>query len=438
MKAWKDFVDQQEKLLGKETTDKWLRSLKVVTFDSCNLYLEATDSFQISWFEEHLRPKIKKTFFNNNYRPIKVHLSTPHNETKPKETALKPQFFLDPDPIDEKCTFLNFIANEQNNLPYKFLVQHLNNPQSSFNPIYIYGPEGVGKTHLLMACANELLKKNLKIFYVQSKTFTNHVVRSIRLGFMDEFRKAYRNIDVLLIDDIDEFANKNATQEELFHTFNTLHVQGKQIILSAKIAPLHLEKIEPRLVSRFEWGIELKIERSNKEDLEKIILERVKSFNISFKKEVIDFLITTFNNNPKTIQQAIEALVLRTHLGGQKTTFDLSYVKDHLKDLIFQEDKKKVSLEKIISSVALYYEVDTNELLGKSQCKSISYPRQLCMYLLRNDLQISYQKISKIFSRDHSTVISSIKKIENDLTEKKDKTCQALLLIKKNIDKVEA
>jgi chromosomal replication initiator protein len=285
MRAWDEFLAQQEKELGSEIVEKWLRPLKVVRFDACNLYLEAGDSFKALWFEEHLRHKVQNKLFNNNHKQIKVHIQVnsqvnPEVKKKKKETvSIQQSFSLKFDEIDENANFDSYLTFQGNLLAHKLLAEACakkNENSLTFNPIYLFGRSGTGKTHLMMSAASALRTLGLRALYVRADTFTEHVVNAIRAAEMQMFRKAYRNVDALLIDDIEIFSRKSATQEELFHTFNTLHVEGKQIILSAKCPPNELKLIEPRLVSRFEWGIVRK--RTDERHLESKIFEDRFSF----------------------------------------------------------------------------------------------------------------------------------------------------------------
>lgn len=218
MQAWDQFLEVQEKELGKDTISRWLRPIMIEKFDACNLYLKAENSFQVLWFEEHIRPKLKDKFLNNNGRPIKVHLKQINNRAPKKKNFFRPnkaleikQNFLDP-----LLTWDTFLPNSGNFVPSKLLLELSNsteNTQKDFNPIFIHGETGVGKTHLLTAYAHSLKKKGINVFFVRAESFTEHVVNAIRLGMMQEFRKAYRNIDVLIIDDIHIFSKKAATQE---------------------------------------------------------------------------------------------------------------------------------------------------------------------------------------------------------------------------------
>src|SRR5579872_606677 len=225
MKAWDDFIAAQAKLLGADIADKWLRPLKVIHFDAGNLYLEAEDSFQLLWFEEHIRPKLVSELLNNNNRPIQVHLTSAQDKRsvqKEKKKKFNPVDFppkdlpqFNSDPLDTHATLDNFFPGETNLLTYKF-IQELTErlPEHEWaNPLYLYGKAGTGKTHLLMAIATAVRKQGSAVLYVSADTFTEHVVLAMRTGNMQEFRKRYRHVDLLIIDDIHKLANRTATQE---------------------------------------------------------------------------------------------------------------------------------------------------------------------------------------------------------------------------------
>lgn len=418
MKAWEIFLSEQEKELGEATVKKWLRSLRLVRFDAQNLYLEAKDSFQALWFEEHIRKKLDKSFVNNNFRKIKVHLSignpleaTPLPPRKKGEEKKPLPFTLNFDTLNPNYTFDQFYPSENNKVNLQILLG-----EKSFNPIYLCGPSGTGKTHLLMAFAAQEAKKGKQVSYVRTETFTQHVVSAIRASQMPYFRAAYRNIDVLILDNVEELAHKGATQEELFHTFNTLHLAGKQILLASSKTPGELQFIEPRLVSRFEWGIVLPLEKPSAQERLPILERHCQALSFPLHSKVKQFLIETFQSNTKALIQALEALILRTHVhheakGIPSTSLTLPLIKHTLTDLIEQEQAIKLSTEKIIHAVAEHYQINPHDLLGNSQAREICFPRQVAMFLCRQELKLPYKKIGDLFTRDHSTVMSSVRLI---------------------------
>jgi chromosomal replication initiator protein len=439
MQAWENFLAKLEEELGSEVVDKWLKPLKIVRFDAGNLYLEAGDKFQALWFEEHVREKAQKLLVNNNQRKIKVHLSVAAEpqavqppKTKPKkwaslEKTLGSQVFsIHFDNLDPHCTFKNFIYGSSNEVAYKLLLEtcgeSVQDPSVVFNPIFLYGSKGTGKTHLLMAAAHALKKKGLKVIYTRAETFTDHVVNAIRAGEMSTFRQSYRSIDVLIIDDVHVFSRKGATQEELFHTFNTLHMAGKQIILSAGCSPQELQLIEPRLVSRFEWGIVLQLEPLSEEELAKMIQKKAEAMKYPLNPKVTHFLIESFKSGSKALARALEALILRTHMNSpsqtlSSTTLTVSVAKHYLSDLIGEEEKAAVTPEKIIQAVAESFGVRADDFLNKSQNRESVLPRQLAMYLCRSNLHLPFMKIGDLFTRDHSTVMSSVRQVQKNIDD---------------------
>lgn len=445
MQSWEKFLAQQEKELGVETVNRWLRSLKITHFDARNLYLEAKDTFQFIWFEEHIRKILDASFVNNNNKPIKVHLALPQsplNQPAAKKgknsrysksaylNSMQEKFTLVFDQLDPILTFSNFVNTESNLLAYKLLCKVTNydpasekcvtadNELAAFNPIYLYGESGSGKTHLLLATAHALKMRGLHVIYVRSQTFTEHVVSAIRAGEMSLFREAYRNIDILLIDDVHVFSRKGATQEELFHTFNTLHLAGKQIILSANCSPAELQFIEPRLVSRFEWGIVLPLEPTSDENLIRILQRKTQALKFPLHPKVQEFLVTTFASSPKAMIQALEALILRIHLKKQNfipSQLTVPIVKEILTDMIQQEELAAITPDRIVQTVSEFFGIPSEDLFSKSQSREAVLPRQIAMHFCRSRLNMPFTHIGDLFGRDHSTAMSSIRRIQSGI-----------------------
>lgn len=434
MQAWESFLKQQEAELGAETVKKWLRSLKVQRFDARNIYLEAKDSFQALWFEEHIRAKVQSQLLNGNQGKIKVHVAianapeTPKKEkprTKKREYKAPP-FDLIFDELDPHSSFDNFIVDEENKVTLQLLTEIAGASRTkqgarlgSFNPLYLYGNKGSGKSHLLMSLAHVFRSQGLKTIYVRANTFTDHVVSAIRAGEMSLFRQAYRNIDILIIDDVHIFSRKGATQEEFFHTFNTLHLESKQIILSANCAPQQLQLIEPRLISRFEWGIVLPIKPLKDDSREKLLLAKAAALQFSIPPHITEFLTETFVCNSKSLVKALEALVLRLHLDSSHQAISLTIpgIKSLLSDLILEEQQTCITPSKVIQAVAEQYGICSEDILSKGQSRDCVLPRQMAMYVCRQELKLPYMQIGDVFSRDHSTVMSSIKQIQKAIDQ---------------------
>ncbi len=442
MQAWFDFLSSHEKHLGKESVDKWLRPLKVVHFDSGNLYLEAKDSFQVLWFEEHIRPLVKQSFINNNNRKVKVHITCcnePQNFFQ-KKKGEKPQpasFALWNDPLNPNYTLDQFVAGESNILLFRLLneIVHSKISLGSFNPIVLYGTAGTGKTHLLTALTQAFQQHGLKALYVRAETFTDHVVSAIRSSEMQQFRKHYRNIDLLLFDDIHILARRMATQEEFFHTFNALHIAEKQLIFTSNVAPSLLEEIEPRLVSRFEWGIQLHLDKLQKNELREVLTKRSTHVQCPLDDSAIDFIIDSFPANLPSINKALDALILRIHLSGKTVSQPISRASAEklLKDLIESEQEQAITPKKIVVAAAAHFGIRTEDILGKSHAQEFALPRQIAMYLCRSQLNLPFMKIGTVFSRDHSTVMSSVKQIQRRLEQFDHEISFAIAEIQKKI-----
>lgn len=414
MQMWDQFLSELEEELGRDTVERWVRPLKLIRFDAANIYLEADDSFQVSWFEEHVRPFCKK-LVNNNGRPIRVTLASPGTKKiLPKESGSEP-FMVGSEPLDPEMTLDHFLLlKKANGIAVKLVAEAAKCP---FNPVLIYGPPSSGKTHLLMAAAAILREKRLKIFYTKASTFTEHVVQGIRKGSMQAVRAAYRSADVLLIDDIHIFSNKGATQEEFFHTFNDLHTRGCPIFLSSPVPPSKLTDIEPRLVSRFEWGISVGLE---KEDWAPILEIKAKLWKLTLDPSLISFLVENFPTSPLI---ALQALALRAKDVSQLGPHLASFL---LKDLLEKEALHVWTFDKIVKAIAAHYGIRTEDILGKSQTREAVIPRQVAMYLCREKLKLPFQKIGEYFGRDHSTVMSSVKQVQDGIEKQKPELCEAI------------
>lgn len=454
MQNWDAFLTDLEKDLGKATVDKWLRSLEVLRFDACNLYLRAKDSFQLMWFEEHVRKRCSQQLLNNNKRRIQVHLSVASgNQTsalhrrgtqdKPEEPRPEVrQFFLRFDEWDPHCRFDTFVVSEASLLPHRLLtdlvgLEGSTGEASGFNPIYLWGPGGTGKTHLLTATAQVLQEQGKRVRFVHSDTFTEHVVSAIRAGEMHRFRQAYRDVDVLIIDDIQVFSKKRATQEEFFHTFNTLHVENKHILIAADRPPMELESVEPRLTSRFEWGVVLPLEKPDEKTVNRILDIKAKELGISLQPKVHEYLLSAFDQKVVGTVRALEALILRTHLNAHSPrslqSLSLAEVEILLRDLVQESKLQYNTPESITAKVSEFYGVRIDDILSKSQSREFVTPRKVAMYLCRSLLRQPFTKIGDFFGRDHSTVMSSCRAIQKQMKEDGSEIASSIYAIKKGL-----
>lgn len=436
MKIWDDFLLLLEKDFGKDTVDRWLRTLCLVNFDACNIYLETKDAFQALWFEEHIRKKTDKMLVNNNGRKIQVHIKSPKELLKkakqaPIDNAYK--LILENETLNQNFTFENFLVTKENRFPFQILTELCGydlatnttskiNPTLSYNPLFIYGAKGSGKTHLLHAVANRFYDTNHKICFLNAQCFTEHLVKAIKQSQMQQFRDLCRSQDALLIDNIEIFACKNATQEEFFHTFNHFHTLGKPIILTSSTPPKDLKEVEARLISRFEWGINLPIKLLPFESFPQLLQKKLKLFDLKLSIEIQEYLLHTFDS-AASLSESIEAMHLKRCIepSSFKQFNNLDYVTELLQPILKKSTRDKITTDKIITAVCKLFDQTKEDLLGKSQSKEHVVPRKIAMYLMKKRIFLSYVKIGKLFLRDHSTVMSSVASIEKELSTKNSK-----------------
>ncbi len=421
MKDWAVFLEKLESSFGRKVIKKWLHPLKIKSYDARNLYLEAENSFQVSWFEEHIKPLLP-SFTNCNHQKIQVHLLLPgiHSEKENKRVF---SFFADI-PL-KHASFENFFPTKGTKEAWEMLPLLFKKKEPFFNPLFIYGPSKVGKTHLLSSIAKQWENQGKKVFYVNGSTFTNHVVMAIRNNLMPLFRNTYRNIDALIVENIHIFSNRVATQEEFFHTFNALHAQGKCLLISANQPPSSLS-LEPRLISRFEWGLSLGLTPPSTEEFLPILEKKSKSLGFFLEEEVKFFLIKHFSSGFSSLLTALDALILRT---PKSTLCDLWLAQKLLQDLL-HEEKKTVTPQSILEKSASYFDLKKEEISGKGQNMEHSFARQIVMYLFRENLNMPFKKIGEFFQRDHSTVITSVRKIETMIKKDNLEAKKALKEIK--------
>ncbi len=343
-----------------------------------------------------------------------------HNQLINKTANKVSQEALQNANLNPKYTFDTFVVGANNNLAHAASLAVAESPGEIYNPLFIYGGVGLGKTHLMHSVANFIMKNNpnAKILYVTSEKFTNELIDAIRNKnniSTTEFREKYRNNDVLLIDDIQFIIGKESTQEEFFHTFNTLYESKKQIIISSDKPPKDIETLEERLRSRFEWGLTVDIQPPNYETRMAILRKKEEMEGYNIDNEVIKYIASNIKSNIRELEGALTKIVAFSKLGNTKE-ISISMAEDALKDIISPGGVKKITPEFIIQVVAEHYNLTPADILSQRRNKEISYPRQVAMYLCRNMTDTPLQEIGKAMGgRDHTTVIHGIEKITKDL-----------------------
>ena len=317
-------------------------------------------------------------------------------------------------PLNPKFTFDNFVIGGSNNIATAAAKAVADNPATAYNPLFIYGDVGLGKTHLMHAIGNHIKDNHpaYRITYVTSETFTNELIDSIKDNTNAQFRSKYRNVDVLMVDDVQFIAGKNTTQEEFFNTFNSLHTSGKQIIISSDKPPKEIPALEDRLRSRFEGGLITDIQPPDYETRIAILQKRAAQESIVVDEKVLSLIASKVNANIRQLEGAFTRVVAFSRLTG--TPVDVKMAETALKDIVDSQERK-VTVPLIQQVVAEFYGVTVENLMSPRRTADITYPRQVAMYLSREMTDMSLKNIGQAFGRDYSTVISACKKIEDDL-----------------------
>lgn len=321
------------------------------------------------------------------------------------------------DQFNSHNTFETFVIGPGNRFPHAASLAVAEAPAKAYNPLFIYGGVGLGKTHLMHAIGHYVLQNNkdAKVLYTSSEKFTNEFIKSIRDNETEQFREKYRNIDVLLIDDIQFIQNKEQTQEEFFHTFNDLHQAEKQIVISSDRPPKEIAKLEDRLRSRFEWGLIVDITPPDYETRMAILQKKLEEEDVDIPLESLTYIANQIQSNIRELEGALTRVIAYSRLQNEPITTELTA--EALKDIIQTPKSKKITIQDIQKVVGQYYNVRLEDFAAKKRTKSIAYPRQIAMYLSRELTDFSLPKIGEEFGgRDHTTVIHAHMKIQTDMS----------------------
>jgi len=317
--------------------------------------------------------------------------------------------------LNPKYTFDTFVTGKSNNFAHAAAMAVADKPGKTYNPFFMYGGVGLGKTHLMHAIGNRVLKNHpdMRVLYVSSEQFTNEIIQAIQQGTSDKFRQKYRNIDVLLIDDIQFISGKTSTQEEFFHTFNTLYDAQKQVILSSDRPPREVERLEERLRSRFEWGLTTDIQAPDLETRIAILKTKAQSDHYSVPDDVLVYIASRIDSNIRELEGALTKVAAYASLTKRPMNTDL--VAEALKDILPSGKTKEITMDVIQEIVASYFKIKVEDLQSKKRTRTIAYPRQIAMYLCRSLTDTSLPQIGQFFGgRDHTTVIHAFEKVSQE------------------------
>ncbi len=322
--------------------------------------------------------------------------------------------------LNAKYKFDTFIVGNNNKFAHSACLAVAESPGNAYNPLFIYGGAGLGKTHLMHSIGHFILEQNpsMKVLYVTSESFTNEVIESIRSGnatAMTKLREKYRTVDVLMIDDVQFIIGKESTQEEFFHTFNVLHSSGKQIVISSDKPPKEMETLEERFRSRFDWGLIADIQPPDYETRMAILRKNAESFNREIDDEIFKYIATNIKSNIRELEGAFNRIIAKSRIDNQ-SEITLELAEDALKDIINPDKQKEITPSLIIDVVAEQFNVSPEDITSKKRSNEIVLPRQVFMYLCRKLTDTSYVSIAKLIGKkDHTTVIHGVKKIEDEL-----------------------
>ena len=424
-----DLLTKAKDLLKEEMTNisytTWIKSLEIQSVNDNKIVLLALSEIQKDAIESRLFDLVVNTFnfITNKTCEISIVVKSEEQDKEYTQEETSKDYmsseaysnsFLNP-----KYTFDTFVIGNNNKFAQAAAYAVAEAPATAYNPLFIYGGVGLGKTHLMHAIGNQILKNNpnTKILYVTSEQFINELVNSIKdANFKNElFRNKYRNIDVLLIDDIQFIAGKKMGQEEFFHTFNTLHQSGKQIIISSDKPPRDIPLLEERLKSRFEWGILADISMPDYETRLAILRKKVQLENIIIEDYILSVIATKIDTNIRELEGALNKIVAYASLTHSPITIEMA--EKAINDIVLQKEKI-ISADYIQEIVAKYFNIDKKDLISSKKSNDIAYPRQIAMYLCRTIGQMSFPKIGGEFgNRDHTTVMHAFNKIEKEVKE---------------------
>jgi chromosomal replication initiator protein len=436
--AWKAAQGQLQMEMSRAAYDTWVRDATYISYEDGSFVIGIANTYARDWLESRLTSTVVRMLTGMMGRTVEVRFIVWQNETTDEPTtAAKPEsdepdfFQTSQRRIIPRYTFENFIVGASNRLAHAACVAIAENPAHSYNPFFLYGGVGLGKTHLLHAIGNMCIQRGLQVMYVSSEDFTNDLISAIRSHTTQSFRDRYRQIDVLLIDDIQFIAGKESTQEEFFHTFNALHGLDKQIVISSDRPPRALNTLEERLRSRFEWGLTADIQPPDFETRMAILSVKAEKSGKQIPAEITAVLARRVQSNIRELEGALTRVVAFADLSGLPLTPQL--VETALVDLLPR--RSTVPQDQVIRTIAETFGVPIERMLGRDRSKEVVLPRQIAMFLLREETNASLPQIGEALGgRDHTTVMHGCEKIA-DLIETDDRLRKQVFQLRDKIFK---
>jgi len=433
--AWNAALGQLQMEMSKATFDTWVRDAELVTYEDGAFVIGVPNAYARDWLESRLSSTATRLLTGIMNRTVEVRFIVWQNTSESVEVEEPPEEpqVIQNQPvnhtINSRYTFENFVVGASNRLAHAASMAVSEKPAQAYNPLFLYGGVGLGKTHLLHAIGNGCEKRGLQVLYVSSEEFTNDLINAIRSHTTQAFREKYRRNDVLLIDDIQFIAGKECTQEEFFHTFNTLHGQDKQIVLSSDRPPKALVTLEERLRSRFEWGLAADIQPPDYETRLAFLRSKAERAGYQLPGEILETIARRVQSNIRELEGALTRIMAFSDLSGLPLTSQLA--DSALADLL--PHRREVESDDVVRTVADVFGVTMDRILGRDRTQEVVLPRQVAMYLLREEANYSLPQIGEaIGGRDHTTVMYACEKVA-DLLERDDRLRRQVIKVREQI-----
>jgi chromosomal replication initiator protein len=432
---WKQIKGKLQQEINESAFKAWFANMELEDLKGEDVYFNIPNTFTQHWITEHFMDELHSSIKAVTGKFHKIHFlvnktieTEEYKQEEDKPSKTKEQETL----LHDKYTFNNFVVGDNNKFAYAAAMAVSNAPGREYNPLFIYGGVGLGKTHLLQATGNKVCYQypNLRILYTQTEEFLNEMIKSIQEYSTVKFKQKYREIDLLLIDDIHFLSGKERLQEEFFHTFNALFEAKKQIVITSDRPPKEISGLEDRVISRFHWGLMVDLQPPDFETRLAILRSKIQSDNIQINDSVVSYIASNIKNNIRELEGCL--IKLLAHASIYKTDITVELAKRILIDFI-KEKEKRITIERVIKNVSEFYDIDEEEIRGDKRSKSVAQARQIAIYLTRKLTNLSLKEIGNNFGkRDHSTILHSFNKIEN-LTRKNNRIKGEITTIKSKL-----
>lgn len=427
---WQAVLGEIELNLSKANFTTWFKNTFISSQEDDKIIIGVPNTFTKAWLEKKYHKEISTALENIKGEKIKeIFYKIETRKSNPVDSIqkLKPESAAGHTEIAEvpttnrlglngRYTFDNFVVGKGNELAHAACQAVVSNPGRAYNPLFIYGGVGLGKTHLLQAIGHVLSKKTDKILYVSCEKFTNDYIQSVRNGQAKEFKDRYRNVDLLMIDDIQFMAGKDGTQEEFFHTFNELHQTNKQIILTSDRPPKSIPALEKRLLSRFEWGMIADVVQPDIETRMAILEAKCREKNYMLERDILYYVASNIQHNIRELEGALNRLIVYHEFNNSQPTIDTT--KNILNSIVTTIQSKSMTSKSIVEAVSKFYDIDVKDILGKGRKQELVKPRQIIMYLMRKEINTSFPTIGQeLGGRDHTTAMHACNKISKEVED---------------------